>query len=291
VTGAEGQPAGASLGLPPDQPAIVCGIAEGSDSHTAARVAARLAERLGATLVLVHVGLEPFVRLGPSTTYERRRRRKRAFHESGLLRVVLEPVPVEDSTVLRRVVFGPSPSEELRRLAGHEAVKLLVVGSQRPGAFEAVLGSTSAELAQAAPCPVVVVPVGVPADLRCDGCVICGVADEAADANVVLTAAELAQRLGVALVLAHVGEPRDPSFLDALRRVAQETAPQLVIDHHIANGRPAGALARYAAERDATLIAVGTRGRGALLSAVLGSVSAELVRTTDRPMLVVPARS
>jgi nucleotide-binding universal stress UspA family protein len=276
--------------LPSRQPAILCGIDEGSESHTAARVAAQFAQRLGATLVLVHVALEPYVLLGPSVTFEERRRDALAYHEAGLVRTVLDPVAVSGPSVERRVVFGASPSEELRRLAEDEAVELIVVASRRHGALASMLGNTSADLARSAPCPVVVVPAGVPDTVRCAGAIVCAVADEPEDTNVVRTAAELAQRVGTVLVLVHAGEPGDASILDPWRDLAQETAPDLVVEQHVAAGGPAEALASYAADRDASLIAVGTRGRGALVSAVLGSVSAELVRIADRPMLVVPSR-
>jgi nucleotide-binding universal stress UspA family protein len=46
-------------------------------------------------------------------------------------------------------------------------------------------------------------------------------------------------------------------------------------------------LVAASARHDAALIAVGSRGRGALKSALLGSVTAALLRISDRPVLVV----
>ncbi|OXI28786.1 hypothetical protein CFB89_31765 [Burkholderia sp. AU16741] len=46
-------------------------------------------------------------------------------------------------------------------------------------------------------------------------------------------------------------------------------------------------LARAAAECDADLIVMGTHGRRGMRRAVLGSVAESLVRTADRPVLVV----
>jgi nucleotide-binding universal stress UspA family protein len=48
-------------------------------------------------------------------------------------------------------------------------------------------------------------------------------------------------------------------------------------------------LVRVARERAAALILTGTRGRGPLSSALLGSVSASVVAITDRPVGFVPA--
>jgi nucleotide-binding universal stress UspA family protein len=55
-------------------------------------------------------------------------------------------------------------------------------------------------------------------------------------------------------------------------------------------GEPGRALCDLAAERGATVIVAGTRGRGGLKRAVLGSVSDHLVRNAPCPVLVVGAR-
>jgi nucleotide-binding universal stress UspA family protein len=51
------------------------------------------------------------------------------------------------------------------------------------------------------------------------------------------------------------------------------------------------ALTRAASERRAALIVAGTRGRGALAAALLGSVSAGLVRGAGRPVALVSPRA
>jgi nucleotide-binding universal stress UspA family protein len=53
-------------------------------------------------------------------------------------------------------------------------------------------------------------------------------------------------------------------------------------------GNAAGVIARVAAECDAPFVAVGSRGRGPFGAAVLGSVSASLMQSGERPVLVVP---
>ena len=55
------------------------------------------------------------------------------------------------------------------------------------------------------------------------------------------------------------------------------------------SGDPADTLVRVARERAAALIFTGTRGRNALSSALLGSVSAGVVGVADRPVGLVPA--
>jgi nucleotide-binding universal stress UspA family protein len=70
--------------------------------------------------------------------------------------------------------------------------------------------------------------------------------------------------------------------------IARGAAAEVSLEMH--EGAPADVLARIAALREADEIVVGTRGLGRLRGA-LGSVAQEVVRTADRPVLVVPARS
>jgi nucleotide-binding universal stress UspA family protein len=55
-----------------------------------------------------------------------------------------------------------------------------------------------------------------------------------------------------------------------------------------ANGSVANSIGEVAREIDACLIVCGQRGRGAFVSAVLGSVSHQLSARAERPVLIVP---
>jgi nucleotide-binding universal stress UspA family protein len=55
-------------------------------------------------------------------------------------------------------------------------------------------------------------------------------------------------------------------------------------------GFPGDRLADLADEEAAELIIVGSRGRGAVKAAFLGSVSTDLIGVARRPVLVVPSR-
>ena len=62
-------------------------------------------------------------------------------------------------------------------------------------------------------------------------------------------------------------------------------------DREVRLGQPAVVLAEVAADCDAEFIVVGSRGRGAWRSAVLGSVSSEVVRRAPCPVIIVPERA
>ena len=66
-------------------------------------------------------------------------------------------------------------------------------------------------------------------------------------------------------------------------------SPDLSVSVVRESGDPADVLVRVARERAAALIFTGTRGRNALSSALLGSVSAGVVAVADRPVALVPA--
>ncbi len=146
---------------------IVCGVDGSADSEAALAVAARLADRVGARLVLANV-VEPVQSpyataraIGPGIIArapiddvlgEQVRAGERLLEE------IAEQANVE--TAEKRVVSG-FPAERLADLADEEDAELIVVGSRGRGAFKAAfLGSVSTSLIGVARCPVLVVPPG-----------------------------------------------------------------------------------------------------------------------------------
>jgi len=73
---------------------------------------------------------------------------------------------------------------------------------------------------------------------------------------------------------------------DTLERAAARLRPALTVDTAILDGRPAQAITDEARRWGADVIVVGSRGHGTLSSMVLGSVSAEVIDLSDRPVLI-----
>lgn len=208
-----------------------------------------------------------------------------------------------------------NPSMWLLSLAAEKSCHLLVLGSRGRGEATALmLGSVSRRLAAEAGAPVVIVPPEAAADPGLDALggapIVCGVDGSPEATGAVAVAARLAAGTNGKLVLANVaegGESRgvlreDLNFeagltgdtrtrLNLLHQAYDSRSSQVPVRVELLNcpeGCSAEALEWLAAERGAKLIAVGSRGRGTVRSAVLGSTSAALAHSASRPVLIVP---
>jgi nucleotide-binding universal stress UspA family protein len=118
--------------------------------------------------------------------------------------------------------------------------------------------------------------------------IVVGVDRSDAAESVVDAASWLASTLDTRLLVVHaVAEPVEEAeeLLESLRARlpgADDTSTRLV------EGAPAERLIELADQEDAELLVVGSRGRGALSSAVLGGVSRKVARDARCPVVVVP---
>ena len=76
-------------------------------------------------------------------------------------------------------------------------------------------------------------------------------------------------------------------FLEEAVAALQAELAGVQVDTQVLEGHPAGRCASWPTDLDAAAIVVGTRGRGGLKRAVLGSVSDHVVRHAACPVVVV----
>jgi nucleotide-binding universal stress UspA family protein len=136
--------------------------------------------------------------------------------------------------------------------------------------------------------------------------VVCALDDASAGGPVVRAAAALADVLGAKMRLVHVFDERPPLSPGQLargaaeRELAGERARKLFadarshvtqpirVDETFVAGLPAETLVRVSHEPGTAIVVVGSRGRGRLSSAVLGSVSRTVAAESAVPVAIVP---
>jgi nucleotide-binding universal stress UspA family protein len=118
---------------------------------------------------------------------------------------------------------------------------------------------------------------------------------------------ELARSTGAKLVVAYarhaplpvLGEPVYQRSLSRELRLAEETTALAAtracgagveVEIEVVEGNPADRILELARVRDVDLIVVGSRRLGTLAGTLLGSVSREILRHADRPVLVATRR-
>ncbi|HEX6967986.1 MAG TPA: universal stress protein [Micromonosporaceae bacterium] len=272
---------------------VIAGVDGSKASQVAAGQAADAALRRRAPLLLVHGYLHPFRYGVPIDPY--------AFQ--------LPPPSDEAIRMLDEVAAElrrerPGLTVETRQVAGGPAAalvelsqeaRLVVVGSRGHGGFTGLLlGSVSAQVASHAHCPVLVVR---PADLPPPktGPVVVGVDGSAGSGPALAFAAEEAALRGSPLTVLHVwgDAPRDGAtvrdeaqrLLDEAVAEARERHPGLTVEGRAVTGLdPERALIE--ASGKASLVVVGSRGRGGFTGLLLGSVSQALVHHSGCPVVI-----
>lgn len=208
-----------------------------------------------------------------------------------------------DAEVSATPVQGPPVRAVLGAAAG---AALLVVGSRaRPGPRGVLTRRLAVPVTAHAPCPVVVVrpdPDGH-GHAASPPRVVVGVDDTVVGREAVGFALRAARQRGVPLVAVRTWSPDRPADLEAasgppslaelharrsLERVLdgwRGAFPDVPVRSVVTRAEPARALA--AESRGAAMLVVGSRGRGRLAGAVLGSVSQAVLRDARCPLAVV----
>ena len=204
---------------------------------------------------------------------------------------------------------GRSAARALYEHAGEQHADLIVVGSSHRGKLGRVLpGSVGESLLRGAPCAVAVAPRGY-ARTEQPSIRLIGVAyDGSEEAKLALGEAErLARAFGARLQVITVVPDRPTIVLEddivieadlegelgqALRHEYQHRldegtsalASETSAEGALEEGDPAAVLAKRASKLD--LLVMGSRGYGAIRSALLGGVSAQVIRAAPCPVLV-----
>jgi nucleotide-binding universal stress UspA family protein len=118
--------------------------------------------------------------------------------------------------------------------------------------------------------------------------ILCAVDDSEAAGRVLDSARWLAGALQAPLVVVHVVK-QTPDDADALVASIRGQVGDELADVRLVEGSPAEAIMETAEREDAELLVVGSRGRGPLRAALLGSVSHELTAQARCPVVVVPS--
>jgi nucleotide-binding universal stress UspA family protein len=294
---------------------ILSGVDGSEHSVRAAKVAHALSRALDIDLVLAHVspgGVRPLPVPHPVAAAS-------DVELESDLAVIADTAGRAGLTGVRtRRVAAGSPTAGLVATARVELAYLIVIGASGHSVLrEALLGSVAGELPLKAPCPVVVTPPDVvmpdamsPAED--DKSIVCGVADSAETQAVARTAGELARALEARLVLVHARLPQPPVGSATMGRHSLAIADHVVAEREerisadllgratewsacegagletvIETGDPAERIEAVAEREPADLIVVGSRGRGPLRAAVLGSTSRRLAASARRPVVIV----
>jgi nucleotide-binding universal stress UspA family protein len=198
-----------------------------------------------------------------------------------------------------------NPARELNDAASEIGADLIVVGSRGRGPLSsAVLGSVSSTVAAAVGRPVLVVP---PRGRLTGRCIIAAVDGSDTSAEATRVAVALGGRLETPVLLAHAylvrivpGTSAVPHARDELAKVDRERAEAFLAEvaeqqgfeeeatRLVTGTSEAAAILSLAEEEEAWMIAVGSRGRGLVKSAVLGSFSSAVAAGASCPVLVVP---
>jgi nucleotide-binding universal stress UspA family protein len=286
---------------------FVCGVDGSKAARDAASAAALLAGALGHRLVLVHA-VERLAALG----YAIHPYAFEGLHgyetpkEAGerLLEGLVGDLELGLSAV-QRVEVG-EPSHVLAEVAEEEGAEMVVVGTRARGRLaSAILGSVSSAAVSLSSCPVLVVPSGGEIGT---GTLVCAVDDSSAARQAARVARALGHSLSAAVILVHavpttfppgmsVVPRRQAELAEAEQRDAETFLAALAleeglgpdIERRVVFGSQAEAIRGLADEVNAALVVVGTRRRGALRSALAGSVSLDLKGDSSRPVLLVPA--
>lgn len=276
---------------------LLLGYDASEPSREAARMAGRIAEKLGGSVTVLTVG-QLATAVGTSVLPTVEESSFRPIVEQGA-----QIVRALGANAETRVRFG-EPAQVLIDIAAEEGYDMLIVGHRGLGGIKSLLlGSVAKKVATGALCPVMVVRGSAPATIR----KVLAAVDGSEHAERALEAgATLAKAFAAPVTLVHVVFP--PLLAESkLEAAARRTGPspeqqaghealaraceiclrsgvdcdsvQLGVgcESVFADGPPCEVICRYAQHEGYDLVTVGRRGMGGVRRLLLGSVSDEVL--------------
>ncbi len=295
------------MGILPEK--ILLATDGSEDAAAAARAAVDLANKTGAELHVVRAWQGPHEYAYPGVSHQSleatySHQAERAFNRD------LERIEKLGGTVTESYLEEGRPADVIFDAGERAGVDLIVVGSRGLGAFRRIaLGSVSEEVAHHAHVPVLVVRAGErtwPPERFVIG------DDGSEDARKAEGLAVSLARLFEAPALLVRAHPSSPAPVDlpsdqlslyermvertmeedkqALEKRAQEIEDTLGVrpQTRVLSGSAAVILDMIAGSDESALIAVGSRGFGAVKRMALGSTSTKVLRGSKGPVLVCP---
>jgi nucleotide-binding universal stress UspA family protein len=254
-------------------------------SSNAVELAVFIAAACAAELTVVHVAERAaYSHIGPDTAA------LQAIAQGALDAAVLRVR--DDFPKARGVLLLGHAGEELVAYTKQNDVDLLVCATHGRQSLERLfLGSVAEKLVRSCPCPVLTVRHAAGPFRR----VLCASDASPSSQRAVELAKELAATFDANLTLVHVLDDgaSDEALRDA-RAQLEESASTAKIhganyDVVVRRGRAASEICAEAAN-GYDLVVVGTHGRNALSTMLLGSVATEVIRSCDAPVLSARSR-
>jgi nucleotide-binding universal stress UspA family protein len=273
-------------------------------SDAALRHARRLANTTGATLHVLHVVDNMFLRAVLADPRD---------YETAALRQLQDRVPVEDrgAPAILVVERSDEPANEITSYARTHDIELIVMATHGRGRMaHLLLGSVAAKVARTAPCPVLTMRDN-PVTPSVEGLRILVPTDFSPSSDAALGCAKrLAAKLRGTVRMLHViensavgasfgselfvPEPHEvltdritQARIQLSRRILTDSRSRVGVTGDIVQG-PAGAMiTAYAGDTGFDLIVMGTRGRGGLAHVLMGSIAESVIRTARCPVLTV----